>query len=86
MKILKKKIIRQLPSCITEKFNGFQIIRMEYEKKVRNKFLPIAIIYDPGKSETQKVNCFSSNKVQLAFRGTFYDGKKIKHCAAWQCY
>ena len=34
----EQKIVKQLSSCLTEKFNGFAIIRAEYEKKVRKEF------------------------------------------------
>ena len=30
----QQKIKKQLSSCLTEKFNGFTIIRSEYEKKL----------------------------------------------------
>ena len=47
----KKTIIRQLSSCVTEKFDGFYIVCMEYDKKVRRRFSPIDIIYNPGKCQ-----------------------------------
>ena len=33
----KKHIIRDLSSCIIEKFNGFNIVRIEFERKLRQK-------------------------------------------------
>ena len=33
-----------------QKFNGLQIVKMEYYLKLRKKFLPINIIYEPLKS------------------------------------
>ena len=39
-----QKIVRQLSSCPTEKFNGFNIISADYSKKLRKKFKPINII------------------------------------------
>ena len=40
-----QKILRLLSSCLIERFNGFKIISIEYEKKQRKRFKPIDIIY-----------------------------------------
>ena len=45
----QQKIVKQLSSCLTEKFNGFSIIRLEYEKKLRRNFEPLGFIYKPTK-------------------------------------
>ena len=36
-------------SCIIEKYNGFQVISIEYARKQRKNFTPIDIIYSPTK-------------------------------------
>ena len=46
----KQTIVRQLSSCINEKYNGFHMISIEYSKKLRKKFELIDIIYKPVKS------------------------------------
>ena len=33
----KKNIVRQLSSCINQKYNGFHVISIEYNKKLRKK-------------------------------------------------
>ena len=45
----KQSIVRQLSSCITERYNGFQIIAIEFARKTRKNFKPIDIIYMPTK-------------------------------------
>ena len=34
----KQSIVRQLSSCITEKYNGFQTIAIEFARKTRKIF------------------------------------------------
>ena len=46
----KQKIVRQLSSCLIEKYSGFRLISIEHEKKQRKLFKPIDIIYKPTKS------------------------------------
>ena len=82
----KKNVIRELPSCITEKYNGFHIARMEFAKKLIQKFVSIDIVYKPVRKCTKIVNCYFSNKLNLAFRLTFSENSKIRHGAAFQCY
>ena len=52
----KQTDARQLSSCIHEKLNGFNIIGIEYKKKLRKKFKAIDIIYKPVKSLMSKLN------------------------------
>ena len=48
-KLDQQKMVKQLSSCLTEKYNGFTVIRIEHEKKERKNFEPLDIIYKPTK-------------------------------------
>ena len=50
----KQNIARKLSSCINKKYNDFQVILMEYSKKLRKKFKPVDIIYKLVKSSEKK--------------------------------
>ena len=84
----KKNVIRQLSACIIEKFNGFSIVRIEFDRKLRQKMSPIDIIYKPVKKEDETIECFFSSRMNLAYRATFSENKelKLKHSTAFQCY
>ena len=82
----KKNVIRDISSCIREKFNGFNIVRDEFEKKIRQKMSPIAIIYKPVKKETENIDCYFSKKINYAFRTSFSENDKIRHGTAFQCH
>ena len=45
-----KNIVRQITSCITEKYNGFQAISIEFAKNERKQFKLINIIYKQRKN------------------------------------
>ena len=51
----RKNVIRELSSCIFEKFNGFNIVRLEFNRKLRQKMSLIDIIYKPVKKETENI-------------------------------
>ena len=40
----KQNVVRQLLSCLIEKYNGFQVISIEFDRK-KKKIKPIYIIY-----------------------------------------
>ena len=82
----RKNIIRDLSSCIIEKFNGFNIVGIEFERKLRQKMSPIDIIYKPVKKEDEIIKCFFTSQINLAYISTFSENQKIKHSAAYQCY
>ena len=67
----EQKIVKQLSSCITEKFNGFTIIRSEYAKKVRREFSPLDIIYKPTKNIEIEPLCYYSSDISLAYSATY---------------
>ena len=72
----KKNVIRELPGFITEKYSGFHIVRMEFAKKLIQKFVPVHIAYKPIKKYTEIINCLFSNKLNLTFRSTFSKNSK----------
>ena len=78
----KKTVFRELSSCIVEKFNGFNIVRVEFSKKLRQSFRSIDIIYNPVEKCDEIVNCYFSEKLNAAFQGIYNEGRKIKHCSA----
>ena len=41
----QQKIVRQLSSCLMEKYNGFTIISIEYQKKKKEKYLNRSISF-----------------------------------------
>ena len=41
----KKTVLRELSSCVIETFNGFNIVRIEFSKSLRQPFRSIDIIY-----------------------------------------
>ena len=82
----KQTIVRQLSSCVFEKFNGFNIISIEYGKKLRRKFKPIDIIYKPVKKADAEIKCYFSQDISRAYRNTCNKGKNLSHGFACQCY
>ena len=83
-----KKIIRELSSCINEKFNGSNIVRIEFDQKIRQNFSPIDILYKPVKKEDEIIYCFFTDKMSLAYRKTYSTGneKKLKHGCVFRCH
>ena len=52
----KKNVIRELSACITERFNSFNMVRLELDKKLRRGIKPLNIIYKPVKNYTEPSN------------------------------
>ena len=82
----KKTVMRDLSSCVIEKFNGFNIIRVEFSETIRQTYRPIDIIYNPMRKPDEIINYYFSERLNLSFRASYSGGTKIKHCTGWQCY
>ena len=78
----KKTVLRELCSCTFEKFNEFNIVSIEFCKKLRQSFRPVDIIHKPVKKWDEKINCNFSKKLSPAFRGIYNKGKKIVNYSA----
>ena len=83
---LDKNIVRELSGCITNKYNGFNIVRLEHSKKIMQKFIPIEIIYKPVKNCNEIINCYFSNKINSAFRSTLSENGILRQGTAFQCH
>ena len=81
----KKNLIRDLSTCIIEKFNGFNIVRIEFDRKLRQKMSLIDIIYKPVKKGDEIIECFFSLQINLAYRTSFSENQKLKHSTAFPC-
>ena len=82
----KKSILRELSGYITNKYNGFNIVRLEQSKNIMRKFIPIEIINKPVKNCNEVINCYFSNNINLAFRSTFGENGILRHYTAFQCH
>ena len=84
----KQKIVRQLSSCLIEKYSGFRLISIEHEKKQRKLFKPIDIIYKPTKSIEIEPLCFFSDDISKAYLSPYSKGKKgiTRAHKCYQCY
>ena len=83
----QKRIINEVSACVIERFNGFTLVRLEFDNEVRRDFTPVNIIYKPVKRENEILNCFFSENLHLAFRASYNESAKtIKSSCAFQCY
>ena len=83
----KQNIVRQLSSCLMEKYNGFQVISIEYARKQRKKFKPINIIYKPTKHIEIEPLCYFSDDISKAYTNLHSKPNQIRNAhKCYQCY
>ena len=85
----QKKHFRELSACVIERFNGFQIVRLEFDNEIRKDFKPIDIIYKPVIKLNSIINCFFTDRLHLAFKAVYNetsDCQKTKSSCAFECY
>ena len=85
----EKKFFNELSACVVERFNGFTIVRLEFDNEIRKEFTPVNIIYKPVKKENAILNCFFTDKLHLAYKAVYNETTKwdkLKSTCAFQCY
>ena len=81
----QQKIIRQLSSCLIEKYNGFTVVSIDYKKNKKQKIKAIDIIYKPTKHVEIEPLCFFSDDISKAYSSFYPKVKERKH-KVYQCY
>ena len=85
----KNNIIRDLSSCVIQKFNGYEILKHQLKDQEKQFHEPVDIIYKPV-DDNSSIVCFFTDNLYLACRS--YCSKKVKdsykthHPATRQCY
>ena len=83
----KDGVKRELSSCAEEIFNGFQVVRHLLGKEEKRKFVPLNIVYKPIKSLDQKIECYFTNEIRLAYHALVHRRKlRFDLMTAEQCY
>ena len=85
----EKKFFNELSACVVERFNGFTIVRLEFDNEIRKEFTPVDIIYKPVKKENAILNCFFTDKLHLAYKAVYNETTKwdkLTSSCAFQCY
>ena len=81
----KKNVMRDLSSCITERFNGFNIVKLELDRELRREMSPIEILYRPVRKRVN-IGCFFTTEINLAYRTSFSEREKIRDGTTYQCF
>ena len=79
-----QNIVRQVSSCVTEKYNGFQAISIEFAKRERKKFKPIHIIYKLTKKTEISPFCYLTEDISKSY--TNFCNQKDKFKCTYRCY
>ena len=85
----QQKIVKQLSSCLIEKYNGFTMIRIEYEKKERKNFQQLDIIYKLTKDLETEPLCYFTTDISLDYSAYYLRASKmtratkVQSCHYW---
>ena len=83
----KQNIVKQISSCITEKYNGFQTISIEFARRERKNFKPIDIIYKPTKSPEITSLCDFTQDISKAYINFYNVKDRTNHAFGCdECY
>ena len=85
----QKKYFTEVSACVIERFNGFTIVRLQFDNEIRKEFTPIDIVYKPVIKLQAILNCFFTKQLHLAYKAVYNEKtnwEKLKSSCAFQCY
>ena len=83
----KQNQIKQLASCIIQKYNGYQVIKNSFSKRERQEFEAVDIIYIPTKNVQILPLCYYTTNVSNAYTALYSEGLKTRRAyTIYKCY
>ena len=85
----KKNVLRNLSSCIREKFNGFTFADICLRKKQKTDLIPVNILYIPIKKQDDVIKCFFTDDLKNAYRTLYLKGFQVQVRSAntlYECF
>ena len=83
----KENQIKQLASCINQKYNGYQVIKNSFSKRERQEFEPVDIIYIPTKNVQILPLCHYTTNISNAYTALYSEGSKThRSYNIYECY
>ena len=58
---------KELSACITEKFNGYKLLRNHLQFKERKNFIPIDVVHEPTLNDKETIECFYGPEISLGY-------------------
>ena len=79
--------MKELASCLSQKYNGFQVVKNAFSKLQRRDFQPIDIIYIPTKNIQILPVCYYTVDISNAYTALYSEGEKIRGALTlYECY
>ena len=83
----KQNQIKQLASCLNQKYNGYQVIKNSFNKRERREFDPVDIIYIPTKIAQMLPDCYYTTNISNAYTALYSEGLKTRRAfTIYECY
>ena len=83
----KQNQVKQLASCLSQKYNGFQVIKNSFSKRERREFEPVDIIYIPTKNAQVLPSCYYTTNIANAYTALYSEGLKTRRSfTIYECY
>ena len=67
----KNEMKAELSSCVLQKFNGYDLLRVELALDERKNILPVDIVYEPTQDKNKPIYCYFAPKIHLAFQSIY---------------
>ena len=83
----KQNQLKQLASCLIQKYNGFQVVEIAFNKKLRQHFEPIDIIYITTKNAQILPECYYATNIANSYTALYSRGlKEVRAFLVYECY
>ena len=79
--------MKELASCLSPKYNGFQIVKNSFCTIQRREFQPVDIIYEPTKNIKILPVCYYTDNMSNAYTALYSEDKKTRRAfSLYECY
>ena len=83
----RNSVIRDLSSCVIQRYNGYQVLKIEQKNCSQKDFRSIDIVYDPVETPDKIIECYFIEKAHISYRLKYSKGAKgTETLHVFECY
>ena len=73
----KNTFIRNVSSCVINRYNGYDIVKIAQKDCIISCFIPLYIVYDPIEDPNKIIKCYFTDNIHFAFRLKYSRRKRL---------
>ena len=82
----KNTVICNLSSCVIERYDRYEVVKIEQKNNIRKHFRLLDFVYEPVDNPNRIIESYFTEKIHIVYRLKYSRGEKMETLHANECY